>query len=150
MQIMQINQDGIDLLKHFEGKRLEAYHCEAGVCTIGYGATEYEDGSKIIPGDRINDEDAERLLRKDIKRFEEVVNRLVLMDINENQFSALVCFAFNVGQEAFKNSTLLSYVNQGRFEMAKEEFDRWIFVKSVKSKGLMKRRSAEKQLFTKK
>src|SRR4028119_1870405 len=88
----QINQKGLALIKEFEGCQLEAYLCPAGVWTIGYGHT-----LSAAPGMSIDESKAEALLKEDLRKAEEAVDRLVTVPINDNQFSALVSFVFNIG-----------------------------------------------------
>lgn len=140
----RINQDGLDLIKEFEGLELEAYLCPAQVWTIGFGST---DG--VQPGMIISKEGAEKLLRKDLERFEKCVFQEVKVELNSNQFSALVSFAFNAGRGAFKTSTLLKKLNQRDYAGSANEFERWIWAKGKVLEGLIRRREAERELFLK-
>ena len=101
-----INKQGLELIKEFEGCQLEAYLCPAGVPTIGYGHTR---SAKL--GQIISQADADALHREDLADSEDAVDRLVTAQINDNQFSALVSFTFNIGAGAFERSTLLSMLN---------------------------------------
>ncbi|NET39834.1 MAG: lysozyme [Cyanothece sp. SIO1E1] len=138
-----MNRAGLELLKRFEGLRLDAYVCPAGVLTIGYGST----GGHVKAGDRITEAEAEALLIKDLERFEKAVNELVKVPLTSNQFSALVSFTFNVGNGAFGNSTLLKVLNQGDSQAAANELLRWNKGGGKVLPGLTKRREAEKALF---
>ncbi|PSB66784.1 muraminidase, partial [filamentous cyanobacterium CCP1] len=91
----QINAKGLRLLKAFEGLRLEAYLDPVGVWTIGYGTT-----SGVFPGMRITEAQAEAFLRRDLARFERAVSDLITVPLNEDQYSALVSFTYNVGEGA--------------------------------------------------
>ena len=92
---MKINKEGLEIIKKWEGCRLNAYRCPSGVLTIGYGHT----GNDVTSGMKITTHKAEQLLMKDIKKFENVVNKYnEIYDFNENEFSALVSFAFNIGR----------------------------------------------------
>ena len=139
-----VNAAGLSLIKDFEGLRLEAYLCPAGVWTIGYGHTE-----GISRGQKITQDQAEKLLREDLARYEQAVSRLVRLPIGENQFAALVSFAFNLGESALASSTLLQKLNGGNHAGASEEFGRWVYAGNppTKLEGLVRRRAAERDLF---
>ena len=92
-----------DLIKKYEGCKLEAYKCPAGIWTIGYGHTD----SNVTSGTIITQDEADELFNKDILKFEKAVSHMVKTTINQNQFDALVSFAFNLGNGALLNSTLL-------------------------------------------
>lgn len=102
---MKISDAGLSLIKTFEGLSTKAYVCPAGVLTIGYGHTK-----DVKPNDVITKAGAEELLKKDLKEFEEAVTAMLdirEVAVNQCQFDALVCFAFNVGTKALDTSTLL-------------------------------------------
>lgn len=139
-----INRAGLDIVKRFEGLRLKAYLCPAKVWTIGYGST----GSHVKPGMTITAEQAEELLRSDLRRFEDCVAENA-PDSTENQFSAMVSFAFNVGEGAFRESTLLRLHRDGRHELAAMQFHRWTRGGGKVLPGLVKRRAAEAALYSK-
>lgn len=142
-----IGQEGLELIKSFEGLRLRTYKCSSGVDTIGYGHT----GPDVKPGMVITEEEAEDLLRKDVASFEQCINTFTSVKINQNEFDALVSFAFNCGCTAYKDSTLLRLLNQGapRTEVA-EQFLRWVKGAGGETvPGLVRRREAEKKLFLK-
>lgn len=139
---MKTNDKGINLIKEFEGCRLKSYLCPAGVWTIGYGHTQ-----GVKPDMVITQLDAERFLRQDLKRFEDAISTLVKVSLTPNQFSALVSFVYNVGINAFKNSTLLRKLNQKDYKGAANELLRWDKVNGKPLLGLTKRRIAEKDLF---
>jgi GH24 family phage-related lysozyme (muramidase) len=141
----KINQAGLDLIKEFEGLRLDAYICPAGVPTIGYGTTK---GVKL--GDRITTVQAEALLKRDLENFEAAVRSLVKVPLNSNQFSALVSFAYNVGVGALQQSTLLKRLNQGDYQGAAQEFLRWNKAGGQALPGLTRRRQVERSLFLRK
>ena len=147
---MKTNAEGKALIKDFEKLRLKAYLCPAGVPTISYGCTRYADGSPVNLGDTITREEAEKLFESLINDFERYILNLTKVDLNSNQFSALVSFSFNVGIGNFKKSTLLKKVNTGDFTGASSEFNRWIYSNGKKLRGLIRRREAEKELFIKK
>lgn len=132
-----------DVIKEFEGLRLEAYLCPAGKWTIGYGHT----GSDVWPGLVITKEWAEWLLEEDLKRFEANVSGYVTVDLTQDQFDALVSFTYNVGAEAFKNSTLLKKLNAEEYEEAADQFLRWNKSNGKVLAGLTNRRKKERALF---
>lgn len=139
---MQINAKGLAMVKAHEGLRLKAYLCPAKVWTIGYGST-----LGVKSGMTITEAQAEALLKKDLSRFESAVTRLVKVPLTANQFSALVSFAFNVGEGALERSTLLRHLNAGRYAMAAQEFLKWNKAGGKVLAGLTKRREDERRLF---
>ena len=140
---MRTSQNGLNLIKQFEGLRLKAYKCVAGVWTIGYGHT----GSDVHEGLTINEKQAEDLLRNDLGRLENYVNNknYVPQTLNQNQFDALVSFAFNLGQGNLKE-LCNNRKNKTLTEVAKEIP---LYNKANKKfcQGLANRRAAELQLF---
>lgn len=141
---MNISENGIALLKKFEGCRLRAYRDVAFVLTIGYGHT----GPDVVEHLIITQEEAETLLRQDLKRFETGVASLLRVGANQNEFDALVSFAFNVGLTAFKGSTLLKLFNDKTDKkIVASEFLKWCKADGVVVEGLRRRREAEKALF---
>ena len=140
---MKINNEGINLIKKFEGLRLEAYLCPAGVWTIGYGHTK-----GVKKGQVITQLEADNLLKEDLISFEKGVTSLIKSNINQNQFSALVSFAFNLGLANLKNSTLLKKVNANPNDRTiVDEFIRWIYAGGKQLEGLKRRRQAEAYLY---
>lgn len=139
---MKINSAGLAIIKHYEGCRLEAYKCPRGVLTIGYGHT----GSSVKAGDKITQHQADVVLEYDLERFEQGVEALV-SGLSENQFSALVSFAFNEGLGALGRSALLKKVKQADLDGAAEQFGKWVYIDGQVFKGLVSRREAEKALF---
>lgn len=148
---MKLNKAGKDLIKSFEGLRLNAYHCSAGISTIGYGNTRYEDGSEVKMGDKITKERAESLFELIAEKFERDTRRLIRATLTENQFSALVSFAYNVGVNSLRNSTLLRLVNANPNDhQIANEFAKWNKVKGKPFNGLTRRRKAESDLYFRK
>lgn len=146
MNNYRYSEKGIALTKQFEGCRLKAYPDPAtggDPWTIGYGHT----GGDVYKGLSITQERADELLGIDIQRFSDHVNRVVSVAITQNQFDALVDFAFNVGCGNLDKSTLLKKVNNSDFIGASLEFDKWVFAGGKILPGLIKRRGAEKSLF---
>lgn len=138
----QTNASGVHLIKTFEGLRLKAYQDAVGVWTIGYGTTR-----GVRPGQEISEAQAEALLKTDLNRFENAVNQAVRVSINDNQFAALVSFAYNVGSGALRSSTLLRKLNRRDIYGAANEFPRWNRAGGRVLAGLTRRRKAERALF---
>ena len=139
---------GISIIKRFEGLRLRAYLCPAGLPTIGYGSTWYENGSKVKMGDVITIDRADRLLLFTVAEFEKQVDTLVTSTINANQLGALTSFAFNVGIGNFRKSTLLRLVNANPNNPAiRTELGKWTRANGQVLKGLVTRRQAEADLY---
>ena len=139
---MKTSNNGIELIKRHEGLRLNAYKCTSGKLTIGYGHTK---GVKI--GQTITKEEAERLLREDLIVAENEINRHNL-NLNQNQFDALVSFVFNVGVGNFQTSTLLKKIKlDPNNKSIENEFKRWVYSGGKVSLGLIKRRKEEAELY---
>ena len=145
---MQYSKDGLHLTEGFEGCRLIAYP-DPGTggdpWTIGYGHT----GPDVHPGMTITLEQAEDLLAQDVKRAEADVNAKLTVKVNQEEFDALVDFAFNCGCGNLNNSTLLKKLNAGDFEGAAQEFLKWDMAAGHHMAGLLRRRQAEELLFLK-
>jgi len=139
---MKISQEGIELIKMFEGCRLEPYFCSGNVLTIGYGHTRTVEENMSI-----TQETAEALLAEDLKEFEEHVNKLVTVELDVNQFSSLVSFTYNLGQNSLKKSTLLRLLNQGLYDEVPGQLKRWNKSGGVVNDGLIRRREAESLLW---
>lgn len=139
-----INREGLELVKQFEGCKLKAYVCPAGILTIGYGST----GKHVKPGMVITQDQAEELLRSDLRRFEDCVAEAAPA-ATDNQFSAMVSFAFNVGCGAFEESTLLRMHRAGKYGSASAQFGRWTRGGGRVLPGLVRRRAAEAALYAK-
>lgn len=134
----------IEVIKYFEGVRLEAYRDVAGVWTIGFGDT----GPGVAQGLRITIEEAEERLRNRLAyEFEPGVIKLLQVEVTQGQLDALVSFAYNLGVGALAKSTMLKFINAHQFNMAANEFGRWINAGGKPYLGLKRRRVAEKALF---
>lgn len=143
-----MNQNGKNLIKKYEGLRLTAYKCSAGVDTIGYGSTFYEDGSKVKPGDKITLARANKLFDHTVAHFASRVRGVVKSNVSENQFAALVSFAFNVGIGALTRSTLLKKVNANPNDPTiRDEFMKWTRAGGRVLRGLVRRREEEATLY---
>ena len=139
---MRTGDDGLALIRHFEGCRLEAYLCPAGVWTIGYGHTK-----GVKEGDTIDQEAAEAYLIEDLEEFESHVLRLVEIPLTQHQFDALVSWTFNLGPGNLKESTLLNRINYGPLSDVPFQIQRWTRAGGKVLEGLVKRRAAEAALW---
>lgn len=140
---METSQKGLDFIKQFEGIRKKAYLDSVNIPTIGVGHT----GPEVHMGMEITDEQVDEYLKEDVKEAEEAVNKLVKVDLTQDQFDALVSFVFNFGEPRFQGSTLLKKVNANDFTGAVQEFPRWNRAGGKIEVGLTKRRLAEADLF---
>lgn len=143
MKVTMVSLTCIGLVKDFEGCRLAAYQCPAGVWTIGYGAT----GAGIGPGVTWTQEQADQRLRDDLERVAAAVDGLVTVPLAETQRDALISFVFNIGVGAFKYSTLRRKMNAGDVTGAAAEFARWTRGGGKVLPGLVRRRAAEAAWF---
>jgi lysozyme len=137
---VKTSRAGLDLIKEFEGCRLEAYQDVAGVWTIGIGSTE-----NVHPGLTITPEQAEQRLVNHLAPLEVQVCRLVRVPLTQNQFDALISFCYNVGVGHFEGSLLLKCLNS--HQDAASEFLKWSRAGGVEVPGLLRRREAERELF---
>ncbi len=144
-----INEDSKNLIKFFESCALTAYQCPAKVWTIGWGATKYKDGTKVKPGDKITQKQADELFEALLTEFEAGVKKLIKVPLSENQLGAVVSFAYNCGLGNFKTSTLLKKINASDFVGADKEFAKWTKAGGKELSGLVKRRLQESVLFKK-
>ena len=149
-----MNKAGLDIVKEFEGLRLTAYRCPAGVLTIGYGTTTRAGvGLNVTQGMTITKSEAEWYLDKALKIFEAKIDPLITRPINENELSAFVSLAYNIGPGAFKRSSALRHFNAGDKPRAAKSILLWnkatVNGKRVKLAGLVRRREAERKLFLK-
>lgn len=149
MKVTKASQKGLDLIKRFEGLELKPYKCPAGIPTIGYGNTYYPSGSKVkLTDPTITKEKAEELLKFLLGSYEKSVDSFCRDDISQNQFDALVSFAYNCGVNNLKSSTLLKKVNANPNDPTiKAEFLKWNKASGRVLAGLTKRRQAEADLY---
>jgi lysozyme len=139
---MKTSEKGINLIKKFEGCRLIAYKCPAGILTIGYGHTR-----NVHKGEVITQQQADELLKQDLLVYEAGIN-VMRLNINQNQFDSLVSFAFNLGLGALQKSTLLKRIKVNPNDpKIKDEFLRWSYAGGKQLKGLLLRRQAECDLY---
>lgn len=149
MKVTTISKKGKDLIKKYEGFRAKPYLCPAKVPTIGYGATYYPDGRKVkLTDSAISEGFATNLLEVMLTPYEKAVDSFCRDDISQNQFDALVSFAYNLGVTALKGSTLLKKVNTNPNDKTiKNEFLKWVNAGNKKLQGLVNRRTEESELY---
>jgi GH24 family phage-related lysozyme (muramidase) len=144
---MRLSEAGLSLIKEFEGLQLTAYKCAASVWTIGYGHT----GPDVEEGQQITEQQADRLLLQDCESSQQCVSSFVHVPLNQYEYDALVSFVFNVGPTAFINSTLCKLLLSGtERSIVASEFSRWVKAGTKILPGLVRRRTAEKELFLRK
>lgn len=143
----EVSAAGIDLIKQCEGLRLTAYKDPAGILSIAYGHT----GRDVQPGQRITEAQAEEMLERDLDYMIPIVKRSLAREPTQAQFDAMMCLTYNIGPEAFRNSTVCRRFNEGNEIAAADAFGLFrkitIGGKKVDSAGLVKRRALEKALF---
>lgn len=139
---MTYGPGGLALTKQFEQCRLRAYPDSKGVPTIGWGHTR-----GVMMGDLCTQSEADRWLEQDVQVAVDGVNHYVAIHLSQNEFDALVDFTFNVGVDAFSNSTMLRLLNRGDLIGAAHQFERWDWSGGVELAGLLRRRKAEELMF---
>ena len=141
---MKLSEKGANLIKQYEGLRLNAYQDAGGVWTIGYGHT-----AGVQPGDVITKEEADALFWADVEKFVRGVNRLKQgTRLTQSQFDAMVSFAYNCGLGALERSTLLKKVKRNPNDPTiADAFRQWRYVKGVENAGLLARRNKEIDLY---
>jgi len=139
---LHISDEGISLVKKFEGCKLEAYQCAAGVWTCGYGSTR-----GVQKGDIWSMEKAETMLIDELEEYGNHVEELVTIPLNQCQFDALTSWCFNLGPTNLKNSTMIQVLNQGDYEGVPYQIKRWNKANGQVNDGLIRRREAEALLF---
>jgi len=139
---MNISQEGLSLIKKFEGCELEAYKCAAGVWTIGYGSTK-----GVKEGDTITQEEADSLLLHEMDEYESYINDMVKSDLKQNEFDSLVSWVFNLGPSNLSSSTLLQKLNNKNWDEVPAQIKRWNKAGGKVLQGLIRRREAEALLF---
>ena len=139
---MTTSPEGKNIIKSFEGLRLEAYRCPAGIPTIGWGHTK-----GVRMGQHITREQAEDMLVEDIAPIERLLNALGI-NFRQCQFDALVSWIFNLGEGNFKQSTLLKKIMaNAKDEEISDEIVKWVYAGKKPLPGLMNRRVMEATLF---
>jgi lysozyme len=153
----QVNDKGRALIQHFEScleptgdGRYRAY-ADPGygwkIPTIGWGTIKYPDGRTVKQGDIITREQADEYFAWEVAEKADRLRSLISVPVNDDQFSALVSFAYNVGVGAFQGSTLRKRLNEGRYAMAADEFLKWNKSGGKVLSGLTRRRMSERRLF---
>ncbi|MES2680032.1 MAG: lysozyme [Bacteroidota bacterium] len=144
-KITSVSLSCIDLIKQFEGLFLKSYLCPAKVWTIGYGTTIYPDGKKVAAGQLCTQQEAMNFLRHDLGYFEKAVDTYTRDDVSQQQFDALVSFAYNLGAKNLKDSTLLKVINANpvSYDLIQAQWLRWNKANGAPLKGLTRRRNAE-------
>lgn len=138
---LKISENGLELIKHFEGLELEAYRCPGGVWTIGYGHTK-----TAGPGMKCTEKEAEAMLKYEIEEYEGYINRLNVK-LNQEQFDALVSWVYNLGPANLLSSTLLKRLKSGDYWDVPDQIRRWNKSSGSVLAGLVRRREAEACLF---
>jgi lysozyme len=147
---MKVNAEGYALLKRFEGCRLKAYKCPAAVWTIGFGNTFYEDGTKVKDGDVITQQRADELAKFIVEQFADSIRLMIKQPLTENQFSACVSLAYNIGTGGFKKSSVLKKLNVSpQDQTIADSFRLWNKGGGKILPGLVRRREAEIALYFK-
>jgi lysozyme len=152
-KIVTVSSDCLKMIEEFEcggnfRKFLTSYKCPAGKWTIGMGTTRYPDGSRVMPGDAITEQQAYQFLTHDLSFAESAVAGAVTAEINQHQFDALVDFVYNLGALAFKSSTLVKVINKDPLTQGIiSQFNRWILAGGKPHAGLIRRRRSESYLY---
>ena len=139
---MNISQEGISLIKKFEGCELEAYRCAAGVWTIGYGHTK-----DVKEGNSITKEQAESMLVHELQEYCSDVDIAVKVDLKQNEFDSLVSWTYNLGPTNLNSSTMLRVLNEGKHDEVPAQMKRWNKASGQVKEGLVRRREAEALMF---
>lgn len=149
MRIVRISPNGLEFIKHWEQFRSKPYKDSSGVPTIGFGTTYYPNGERVrLTDPEITLEQALEIYYDNLLIYQIAVDSFTRDDINQNQFDALVSFAYNAGIQALKTSKLLRLINENPNdpEIAKQ-FLRWVYDEGRKVRGLINRRNAEINLY---
>ena len=145
---MKASHKLIELIKRFEGFSPAPYKDAVGIWTIGYGSTHYANGTAVKSTDKhISEKEAVSLLQATLIQYENAVNHFVSVPLNQNQYDALVDFSYNCGIQNLRNSTLLKLINEGHYERAANEFEKWVHAGTRILLGLVRRRQSEHDLF---
>ena len=139
---MQISEEGLSLIKKYEGCELKAYRCPANVLTIGYGHIK-----DVKEGDQITKEEANYMLQEEMIEYEGYVNDMVDVELNQSQYDSLCAWVYNLGPTNFQSSTLLKVLNEGKYNEIPQQIKRWNKAGGEVLNGLIRRRLAEALLF---
>ena len=146
---MKINEAGLEIIKKWESCRLTAYKDTGGVLTIGWGHTSAAGEPKVLPRMKINQQEADAILARDIAIYEAAVTKEVQDHLNENQFAACVSLCYNIGPGNFAKSSVVRFIKAGRMQDAADAFALWNRDNGKILSGLVKRRADEAALFVK-
>ena len=145
---MKVNQEGLDIIKHFEGYSSTVYADPIGIPTIGFGSIWDKEGNRLtMDHEPITEQEGEFLLVRELKHVESAIARLIRVELTENQFSAIASLTFNIGSGRLKSSTLRAKINREDYSGASAEFPKWRRAGGRILKGLVRRRKAERELF---
>ena len=139
---MKISEDGLELIKKFEGCETTAYQDSVGVWTIGFGHTK-----GVEEGQTCSIEDAESMLADEMDEYEGYINDMVKVDLQQHEFDALVAWVYNLGPTNLGESTMLKVLNGGQFDRVPDEMNRWTRAGGEILEGLVRRRQAESLMF---
>jgi len=145
---MNINEEGLQIIKDFEGFSSSVYLCPANRWTIGYGST-WDKNRKPVTKDHpdVSEKQAEKLLMQEVHHSEYAIDKLLSCELTENMYSAICSFVYNVGSGNFQRSTMRMKLNRGDYYGASAEFPKWRKAGGRILKGLVKRRAVERELF---
>lgn len=146
---MKPSEACLAIIRACEGFSATPYICPAGVPTIGYGSTRYEDGKKVSMSDSpISVDRANAIMLATLQtEYAPAVDRYVKVPLTQGQYDALVDFSYNCGAQNLRNSTLLRKLNTGDYPGAAAEFGKWVYGGGKELLGLVKRRAMERALF---
>jgi len=139
---MKISKEGVALIKKFEGCKLESYYDAVDVLTIAYGRTK-----AVKAGDTCTQEEADQMLAEDLEEFEGYVDKLVTVDLEQNQFDALTAWTYNLGPTNLNSSSMLTKINEKDWDEVPNQMKRWNKAGGKILEGLVRRREAEAKLF---
>ena len=139
---MKISENGLELIKKFEGCETTAYQDSVGVWTIGFGHTK-----GVEEGQTCSIEDAESMLADEMDEYEGYINNMVKVELQQHEFDALVAWVYNLGPTNLGESTMLKVLNGGQFDRVPDEMNRWTRAGGEILEGLVRRRQAESLMF---
>ena len=139
---METSQDGLKLIKKFEGGELKSYQDSVGVWTIGYGHTK-----GVEEGQEITQDEAEEMLASELEEYEGYINDMVECDLEQHQFDALVAWVYNLGPTNLRSSTMLKRLNANDLDDVPNQIKRWDKAGGKVLQGLVRRREAEALMF---
>ena len=139
---MKISENGLELIKKFEGCETTAYQDSVGVWTIGFGHTK-----GVEEGQTCSIEDAESMLADEMDEYEGYINNMVKVELQQHEFDSLVAWVYNLGPTNLSESTMLKVLNGGQFDRVPDEMNRWTRAGGEILEGLVRRRQAESLMF---